>query len=177
MATTSEMRPAPVEEGELPGRLRIAVARLSRGLKPTTAAGALTTSEVEVLATTSRMGPVKLSELAVVVGLNPTMLSRIIAKLEDQRLLKRLGDESDRRVCRVQVTAAGARLHARVRSERNDVLSRQLQRLSAEERAALLEALPALELLAERLLERGDRSRPPPAKGTDPDALDSDAAG
>jgi len=41
-----------------------------------------------------------------------------------------------------------------VRNERTDVLSHELDALSADERAALLAALSALERLAERLLQR-----------------------
>ncbi|MGA8681610.1 MAG: MarR family winged helix-turn-helix transcriptional regulator [Acidimicrobiales bacterium] len=141
-------------QAEAPARLRMAVARLSKRLKPTAAAGALTTTEVDVLQTVARVGPVKLSMLADQAGLNPTMLSRVVARLEEQGLLRRLGDASDGRVCRVEVTEAGSELRDRVRSERTDVLTNELDRLPAADRNAVLAALPALEQLAERLLER-----------------------
>jgi DNA-binding MarR family transcriptional regulator len=130
-------------------------------LKPTAAAGSLTTTEVDVLQTVARLGPVKLSQVAVSAGLNPTMLSRVAAKLEDQGLVRRLSDETDGRVCRVEVTEAGRTLHDRVRSERTDLLSSELDILSSADRHAVISALPALERLAERLLER-----PPPATAT-----------
>jgi DNA-binding MarR family transcriptional regulator len=141
-------------QAEAPARLRIAIARLSKRLKPTAAAGSLTTTEVDVLQTVARVGPVKLSMLAGQAGLNPTMLSRVVAKLEEQGLLSRLGDASDGRVCRVEVTPAGDELHDRVRSERTDVLSNELDRMPESDREAISAALPALEQLAERLLER-----------------------
>jgi DNA-binding MarR family transcriptional regulator len=147
-ATTAEV-PA-----EAPARLRIAIARLSKRLKPTAAAGSLTTTEVDVLQTVARVGPVKLSSLAGQAGLNPTMLSRVVAKLEEHGLLRRLGDETDGRVCRVEITERGSELHARVRSERTDVLSYELDLLGVHDRRAVVAALPALERLAERLLER-----------------------
>jgi DNA-binding MarR family transcriptional regulator len=147
------------DEPELsPARLRIAVARLSRRLRSTTAAGSLTASEVDVLIAAERRGPIRLSDLASFAGLNPTMLSRLIAKLEEAGLIRRLGDEADRRVCRVEATDKGANLLARVRSERNDALSRQLAQLGRQERDAVLAALPVLEELAERLSEPS----PPP---------------
>ncbi|HKH89083.1 MAG TPA: MarR family winged helix-turn-helix transcriptional regulator [Acidimicrobiales bacterium] len=141
------------EDSEAAARLRIAVARLSRRLKPTAAAGSLTTTEVDVLATVTRCGPIKLSDLAVIAGLNPTMLSRVVAKLEELALLRRLGDDSDRRVARAEVTSAGRELHARIRSERTDLLSRQLELLGERDRRAVAAAIPALEALAERLLD------------------------
>lgn len=139
---------------EAAARLRLAIARLAKRLKVTEAAGSLTTTEVDVLLTVGRIGPVKLSALAGDSGLNPTMLSRVVAKLEDQGLLRRLGDASDGRVCRVEVTETGALLRERIRTERTDVLSHELDRLAPADRAAVEAALPALEQLAERLLQR-----------------------
>jgi DNA-binding MarR family transcriptional regulator len=135
-------------------RLRIAVARLSRRLRPTAAAGALTTTEVDVLVAVDRHGPLRLSDLADFAGLNPTMLSRLIPRLEVAGLVRRLGAEGDRRVCRVEATTKGRRLLERIRSERNDALSRLLRELDTADRDAVFEALPVLEMLADRLLER-----------------------
>ena len=134
-----------------PARLRIALGRLSRRLKPTAAAGSLTTTEVDVLVAAEREGPVRLSDLAAQVGLNPTMLSRLVPKLEQAGLVRRLPDESDRRVTFLQASPKGARLLGRVRSERNDALSRRLAELDPGEREALAAALPVIEQLAERL--------------------------
>ncbi len=144
---------AEVEADVSAARLRIAVARLSRRLRPTAAAGSLTTTEVDVLVAMDRRGPLRLSDLAGFAGLNPTMLSRLIPKLEEAGLMRRLVAEGDRRVCRVEVSAKGRRLLERIRSERNDALSRLLQQLDPGERVAVARAVPVLELLAERLLE------------------------
>jgi DNA-binding MarR family transcriptional regulator len=135
-------------------RLRIAVTRLSRRLRPTAAAGSLTPTEVDVLVAAEKHGPTRLSDFAAFAGLNPTMLSRVVRKLEELGLVRRLLDESDRRVCRVEATAKGSRLLERVRSERNDALSKQLEHLDDPQRHALAQALLVLEELADRL---GDR--------------------
>lgn len=146
-----------------PARLRIAVGRLSRRLRPTAAAGSLTSTEVDVLVAAERQGPVRMSDLAAFAGLNPTMLSRLIPKLEEAALIRRLTDAADRRVCRVEATGKGRRLLERVRTERNDALSRRLEELGPEERAALGAALPVLEELAERMLDlRPAQPAPPP---------------
>ena len=139
-------------------RLRIAVARLSRRLRPTDAAGSLTTTEIDVLVAAQRRGPIRMSDLAEFTGLNPTMLSRLIPKLEEAGLILRSAGEADRRVCRVDTTAKGDRLLERVRSERNDALSQRLAALDGDQRQALAVALPVLEELAERLL--GDAPSP-----------------
>lgn len=134
-------------------RLRIAVARLSRRLRPTAAAGSLTTTEVDLLVAIDRHGPLRLSDLAGYAGLNPTMLSRLIPKLESAGLMRRLVVEGDRRVCRVEITTKGRRLLDRIRSERNDSLSRLLGELDGADRQTLVGAVPVLEALAERMLE------------------------
>ncbi len=151
-----------VEAGEVnAARLRTAVSRLSRRLRPTAAAGALTATEVDVLVAAERQGPVRLSDLAGFTGLNPTMLSRLVPKLEAAGLIRRLAAGADRRVCRVEATGKGHRLLERVRSERNDSLSRRLSELDSTQREALAAAVPVLEELAELLL----RPTPPPANG------------
>jgi len=135
-------------------RLRIAVARLSRRLRPTAAAKSLTPTEVDVLVAAERRGPIRMSDLADFAGLNPTMLSRLIPKLEQAGLIRRLADEADKRVSRVEATGKGRRLLERVREERNDALSKRLEELDGAQRAALAIALPVLEELAERLIDR-----------------------
>jgi DNA-binding MarR family transcriptional regulator len=96
----------------------------------------------------------RLSELAASEGLNPTMLSRVVAELVDARLLRRSSDQGDRRAAWVEVTAAGRRLVERMGRERTDALSVALEGLSDDERRDLDAALPALESLAEELKDR-----------------------
>lgn len=147
----------PEEDGtELnAARLRTAITRVSRRLKPTAAAGSWTTTEVDILIAAQRQGPIRLSDLASFAGLNPTMLSRLVPKLEAAGLVRRLRDETDRRVSRIKATNKGSHLLERIRSERNDALSRRLRDLGGEERAALARALPVLEDLAEQLRPSG----------------------
>jgi DNA-binding MarR family transcriptional regulator len=138
---------------ELPARLRTLIARLGRRLRQTRAGADLTSSQYQVLATTMRDGPLRLTELAAIEGLNPTMLSRIASKLEAAGLVARSQDRDDGRVAHLAVTAEGRQLVNRVRTERNDALSRVLDGLDDEERALLLAAMPVLESLAEALAE------------------------
>jgi DNA-binding MarR family transcriptional regulator len=153
-------RPATGESSELnPARLRIAIGRVSRRLRPTAAAGTMTTTEVDVLVAIERHGPLRLSDLAGYAGLNPTMLSRLIPKLEVAGVMRRLVAEGDRRVCRVEITARGRRLLERIRSERNDSLSRLLAELDDADRHTLVAAVPVLEALAERMLEHAPAAR------------------
>jgi DNA-binding MarR family transcriptional regulator len=135
-------------------RLRAVVGKLSRRLRPTLAGTGLTPTRISVLFSIVRLGPLRLSELADVEGLNPTMLSRVIAELGREGLVQRATDPADRRAALVEATEAGRRMREQILSERSDVLSVQLGALSAAERRALEEALPILEELAERLKGR-----------------------
>ena len=136
-------------------RLRVVIGRLSRRLRPTAAAqgAGLTPTRVSVLLHVERAGPIRLSELSESEGINPTMLSRVIADLSEAGLVKRNCDAADRRAAWVQATAAGRRLAERMRKERTDALRLALAQLSAAEQTELDRALPALEALAEALKE------------------------
>ena len=68
-------------------RLGVAVARLARGFRSTSSAHGLSPSQLSVLSTVVRAGPVGVSELAAGEGLNPTLLSRVVGRLEEQGLV------------------------------------------------------------------------------------------
>jgi len=147
---------APVVDADTAARLRAAIGRLHRRLRPTSAGtqAGLTPTRISILQTVVREGPIRLSELADAEGVNPTMLSRVVGDLGDAGLLDRVSDPDDRRAALVQATPEGRRLSERMRRERTDVLSRALASLPATELAKLERALPALERLAEALKEQ-----------------------
>ncbi len=136
-------------------QLRVVIGRLSRRLRPTAAAveAGLTPTRVSVLLHVERAGPVRLSELAASEGINPTMLSRVIAHLVDAGLIERTSDEDDRRSAWARATDAGSRLAAQIRRERTDAVNAALDGLPGDERRRIEQALPALEALAEELAE------------------------
>jgi len=132
-------------------RLRAALARISRMIDREVSAGEMTRTQLSVLGSIARRGPLGVSELAAIEGLNPTMLSRILAKLEDADLVARAADDADRRVVRVEVTATGERLHRQLGAERVRLLTERLQLLQTDSAAQILAALPALEEFAAEL--------------------------
>lgn len=147
---------APILDEETAVRLRVAVARLYRRLRPTASAAAagLTPSSSSVLLTIVRNGEIRLSELAEAESLNPTMLSRVISDLGDGGLVARVNDDRDRRAAWVKPTTAGRKLAERMRRERTAALNRALEGLAEEDRRHIERALPALEGLAEHLQDR-----------------------
>jgi DNA-binding MarR family transcriptional regulator len=109
---------------------------------------------VSVLLNVARTSPIRLADLAASEGLNPTLLSRVTGELVAAGLLERSSDSDDRRAAWVKVSRAGRRLTERMRSERTEAVNVALRGLSAQDRACLEKALPALEVLAEELKER-----------------------
>ena len=100
------------------------------------------------LATVHRLGPMRLGELAAREGVAPPTLTRIVAALEDGGYVAREPDPSDRRAVRVTITDAGTQLVLRVAAGRAGALIGRLEQLPADQQAALVAALPALEALA-----------------------------
>jgi DNA-binding MarR family transcriptional regulator len=146
----------PLPEINTAPRLRVAIGRLSRRLRPTAAGiqAGLTPTRTTVLLHVVREGPIKLSALAESEGINPTMLSRVVAQLAHDGLLERSSDEGDRRAAWVSATARGRRLAERMRRERTDALNLALETLSEADRDRIELALAALEQLAEVLKDR-----------------------
>jgi DNA-binding MarR family transcriptional regulator len=106
-----------------------------------------------------------MSDFAAFCGLNPTMLSRMVPKLEEAGLLMRKEDPADKRACLIAATWKANSLLERVRSEREDALSQLLNELDELERQAIAAATPALEKLAERLRDQGPGGGPQSRSG------------
>ena len=141
-------------------RLRRVVLRLARQLNAASREEGLTPTQASVLQITSTRGPLSLAELTELEGINPTMLSRVVGKLDAFGLIKRLRDPDDFRAARVEVTPEGQRVYERISAQRNAIISECVADLPADQEAALVAALSALENLADKLRAtvRGDRN-------------------
>jgi DNA-binding MarR family transcriptional regulator len=135
------------------GRLRAVIGKLGRSLRLQSAETGLTPTQTSVLFTIARCGPMSMSELARIEGINPTMLSRVIALLVDDGFVHRTPDPDDRRAARVQATTAGSRLRIATHRARTATLRAHLDHLDVGELHTLHAALPILELLAQDLKE------------------------
>lgn len=137
---------------DVSARLRRVVMRLSRQLNASATHEGLTPSQASALGLINHRGPLSLSELASIEGLNPTMVSRIVGKLDDLGLISRRQNPQDLRSAVVEITEAGRQASERVRGERGKVLSACFEELSVADQEAVVTALPALEALAEQLI-------------------------
>ena len=147
-------------ESEEVARLRIALTKIARTMDREVEGGGLTRTQLWVLGTVARLGPLGLGELAELEHLNPTMLSRIVGKLTEAGLVRRVADPEDRRAARVEATNAGRDLHLRRRAERTKLLAGLLAQVPESDAAALLDVLPSLEALS---LVRPQKTSPVPS--------------
>lgn len=155
VVTSTAVAGAPVAgagpDTDLTGRLRAGIGRLARRLNTSADPAGLTPTEISVLGVLVRRGPLGLGELAVIESVNPTMLSRVVAKLVSAALVDRVPDPANHRAVLVGATAGGRRVHTRVRDERTVALTEALGRLPPAQARAVLAAVPAFEALAREL--------------------------
>ena len=133
---------------DVASRLRLVITRLGRKLRGQ-AGGYLTPSQASALASVERHGPITLGDLSAVENVRPPTLTKVITALEEQGLVARSSDPSDRRVARVVATTEGAELLALSRSAGHAYLAARLLSLPADDLAALERALDVLERLVE----------------------------
>jgi DNA-binding MarR family transcriptional regulator len=136
------------EREQLSARLRLAVTRLNRRLRAEADSG-LTASGMAALATIGRRGPLALGELAALEGVKPPTMTATVAALEAEGLIARTGDEKDRRVSRVALTARGRQRLERTRSRKTAYLAARLERLEEHQLEQLDQAVGLFELLLE----------------------------
>jgi DNA-binding MarR family transcriptional regulator len=141
------------DEGAI--RLRRVISKLARQLNASSTGEGLTPSQASVLGLIVARGPLGLTELGELEGINPTMLSRVIGRLVEMNLITRTPDPADLRSVSVVSTAAGGRVDNKIKARRAAGLSQCVELLAPDEVAALTEALPALENLAETMRQQG----------------------
>ncbi|HEY2078511.1 MAG TPA: MarR family transcriptional regulator [Streptosporangiaceae bacterium] len=132
-------------------RLRRVIGQLARQLNASSTGAGLTPSQASVLGLIVARGPLSLVDLGKLEGLNPTMLSRVISRLAAMGLINRIPDPEDLRSASVVSVAAGRRVDQQIKARRAAAVSQCMQLLGADDAAALANALPALERLADAM--------------------------
>ena len=123
--------------------------RVARRLRQE-AGAELSPSLTAALSTVERHGPLTPSELAARERIQRPTATRVIARLEDERLIQRTADLYDKRSSLVAVTKKGEELLAELRTRKTAFLAERLDTLEPEERATLERAADILERVLER---------------------------
>lgn len=139
-------------------RLRTVINKLSRQFNASATDEGLTPAQASALGLIVTEGPLTLTELTEIEGLNPTMVSRVVGKLDDAGLVRRVPKPADLRSVTVEVTVAGRETQQRIKAARGEVVTEYLDRLSTVDRDAILGVLPALEALAREFRAKPTRS-------------------
>jgi DNA-binding MarR family transcriptional regulator len=134
--------------------MRISITRLARrlrverlGLGETDVV--LSDIQLAALAALERHSAMSPGELADHEKVQPPSMTRVIAVLEERKLVQRAPHPTDRRQVVLTVTQEGRALVQRVRRRREAWLARRLQELAPEELAVLQKAAPILEKLSQ----------------------------
>jgi DNA-binding MarR family transcriptional regulator len=140
------------EAADVAESVRWAVSRLASRLRAQQSGDsrALTRVAASVLANLRHSGPLTVSSLASIEGLQPQSLTRVLNALEEDGRVSRRPDEHDRRAQRIEITEAGrAALRAHVQ-EGNRWLAEALEAaLTPAERQIVLVAAGLLLQVAE----------------------------
>lgn len=145
----------PIFDVESVTTLRRVISRLARQLNESATAEGLSPSQASTLGVVGARSPIGLAELAEVEGINPTMLSRIIGKLDEFGLIRRTPNPADQRAALVEITPRGRATRDRIMARRTLAVTMVLDELPQPTTAALLTALPSLEALADGLARSG----------------------
>jgi DNA-binding MarR family transcriptional regulator len=124
------------------------VIRLARRLRQLdVAAEGVTISQLSALSVVAAQGPLTLGDLAEAERVQPPSMTRIVARLDEQGLVRRTTRPGDRRVSLVEVTDAGLRMLEASRTRRTAYLVERLAGLGPQDRATLDRAAVLLEQL------------------------------
>jgi DNA-binding MarR family transcriptional regulator len=130
---------AEIEQG-LSRLLRGTLLRLHDRVTATTGV-ALERASYWVLACLTERGPLRLSELAQVMTLDPSTVSRHVGQLERQGLVGRETDPTDARAVLLALTPEGTDVVGRLRSGRHELMQQVLDCWPADDRRELARLL------------------------------------
>ena len=135
----------PLTAEQVATRLHSAAIQLLRRLRREDDASGLTAPRLSVLSVVVFAGPRTLGELAAAEQVKPPTMTRLVAALEKQKLVRRVPDPEDGRVTRIAPTEKGRTLLLRGRGRRVAALARDLEELDQQELRTLEDAVTLIE--------------------------------
>jgi DNA-binding MarR family transcriptional regulator len=107
----------------------------------------VSSSTVTTLDSLAGDGPLRISELADREAISQPGMTTLVNRLEGAGLAERVSDPTDGRATLVRITDRGRQLLADRGATRTAALLGEFERLDADQRAALVAALPAVQAL------------------------------
>lgn len=144
------------ESFELAAALRPDLTRLYLALRRHAPISEYSAAQASALTVLVDHGPMRMGELAERESIRMPTATALVDGLSRNGLVERRPDPEDRRAVVVAMTDHGRAVVDRVRGERDHILTDAIEKLSADERAALAAAAPALRALRRRLDDYAD---------------------
>jgi DNA-binding MarR family transcriptional regulator len=139
-ARTSKKEPTPIANA-----LHSAAIHLLRRLRKEDDKAGIGPARLSVLSVLVFGGPMRLSDLARIEQVKPPTMTKLVAALEADGLVRRRADGTDARAFRVQATRRGTTLLHEGRRRRVAKLAAALRRVDQDERAVLMRATEIIE--------------------------------
>lgn len=130
---------------ELPARLHSAALHLLRRLAQEDRATGVSPSRLSALSVLVFGGPRTIGALAVIEGVTPPTMTRLVAGMAADGLVDRLPDDADRRIVRVAASDRGRSLLLAGRDRRVTTLAAMVEPLTPKERRRLETAAAIIE--------------------------------
>jgi len=127
-------------------RVRLVLLRLARRIR-TNSVETITPSQLAVLATVNRSGPLTVGQIAEAEHVKPPSVSKIVSALEHVGFVERHTDPDDRRCSHIGVTVSGSVYLDGVRSAGRTWLESRFADIDPADAERITTALPALEHL------------------------------
>jgi DNA-binding MarR family transcriptional regulator len=141
-------RPSSSRNTDVADKLHSAALHLLRSLRKVDSETGITAPRLSVLSVVVFAGPRTLGELAQVEQVKPPTMTRLVAALEEEGLVKREVNKSDRRITRIHATAKGERVMMQGRERRVKDLADRIRKLPHNDLKELERAAAIIERLA-----------------------------
>jgi len=126
-------------------RIHSAAIRILRGVRSEDALAGVTAARLSALSVLVFAGPRTVGQLADAEQVSVPTISRMIAGMVKDGLVRRVADAEDRRVVWLHATERGAKILQRARRRRVDALASRLARLSDGELEELVRVADLIE--------------------------------
>ena len=136
-----------IPDEELAARVHGAALHLLRRLAQEDRATGVSAPRLSALSVLVFGGPRTIGSLAAIEGVTPPTMTRLVAAMTADGLVERLPDATDRRIVRVQASAAGRSTLLRGRDRRVATLAAMVAPLTPKERRRLDAAATIVELM------------------------------
>ena len=126
---------------------------------------ALSLVHLNVITVLEAEGPTQMRRMAEALDVSDASATGIVDRMEKRGLVERRHDTADRRVVLVGLTDEGRNVFSKMVEHRRQLLVRVLAELSADEVAALLTGMRAVQAVGLRMMEQnGGAGWPPPSQ-------------